>query len=77
MKLSILFMAILFFAGCSESIHTEKYYKDHPKERISKIKTCKNINSMNESEQEECRNAFSANRKRGKILDSTKYKYKY
>ena len=75
--LKIFFIATLFMTGCSESIHTEKYYKEHPKERIVKLKTCKDIDIMNAAQKEECRNAFRADRMHGEILDSTKYNYKY
>ena len=67
----------LFIIGCTESIHTEKYYKEHPKERITKLKECKSLDYINAAQKEACRNAFRANRKRLEIRDSTKYNYKY
>jgi PBP1b-binding outer membrane lipoprotein LpoB len=75
--LKIFFITTLFMAGCSESIHTEKYYKDHPKERTEKLQACKALDAMNVAQKEECQNAFRADRKHGEIIDSTKYNYKY
>lgn len=77
MKSLLLLIPALFIIGCSESIHTEEYYKKHHKERMLKLKECKNLNSINAAQKEECRNAFRANRKHGEIIDSTKYNYKY
>ena len=73
----LLLIPVLFIIGCSESIHTEKYYKEHSKERMLKLKECKNLNRINAAQKEECRNAFRANKKQIEILDSTKYNYKY
>lgn len=75
--LKIFFITVLLIAGCSESIHTEKYYKEHTKERIEKLKECKGLDNMNTAQKEECQNAFRADRRHGEILDSTKYNYKY
>jgi hypothetical protein len=67
----------MFIIGCTEAIHTEKYYKEHHEERILKLKECENLSSINAAQKEECRNAFRANRRHIEILDSTKYNYKY
>jgi len=72
-----LLIPTLFIIGCTESIHTEEYYKKHPKERVLKLKECKSLDSINAAQKEECRNAFRANRKHGEIINSTKYNYKY
>ena len=77
MKSLLLLIPTLFIIGCSELIHTEKYYKEHTKERITKLKACKSLDNINAAQKEECRNAFRANRKNIEIIDSTKYNYKY
>ena len=76
-SLLLLLLPALFIMGCTESIHTEKYYKEHPKERVLKLKECRNLDHINAAQKEECKNAFRANRKHGEIIDSTKYNYKY
>lgn len=77
MNTLLLLIPIMFIIGCSESIHTEKYYKEHHKERMLKLKECKNLNRINAAQKEECKHAFRANRKHGEVIDSTKYNYKY
>ena len=76
-SLLLILISALFIIGCTKSIHTEKYYKEHFKERILKLEECKNLSRINAAQKEECKNAFRANRKHGEIIDSTKYNYKY
>jgi len=76
-QLLLILPGIFLFSACGESVHTEKYYKEHPKEKAEKIKECKTLKDITAAQKEECKNAFSANRKHGEIIDSTKYNYKY
>jgi len=70
--LKIFFIATLFMVGCSESVHTEKYYKEHPKERDAVISQCKKLLKMNSVQKQDCQNANQAKRKASYKLDLTK-----
>ena len=70
-------LGVLVLNGCTDSIHTEEYYRTHLKEKSSKQKECKLLNKTTSAQYEECENAFMADRKHGEIIDSTKHSYKY